>query len=629
MPGSQAPKTRPPTSKPPSTSGRTTRSTSRAETPAAEPLSTPQSPVDSALPAKPASWNQFSETSTATLCSNLLTDIAAHPDATQTVCTLIRCINLLLPEAFALVSDTNSQLNAISAKINSLLTNLQTEPAAPTPPAFAELGEKLDKVTSDIQKAAEAWQTVPPCSRAQTPPPSSAPLTTLALVGPTRAEISRNRCIQSQGCYILVEPESDGLKTTFDSLNAHMLTKKAELAWDAAWIAIKDSDAARTLKLTKKPKVTFKAALHLARGALDMNWGFGGALCKGQGATILLQCTPTYYDPEDLVAIPRFEEENGLHRGNVLSMTWCKLPHKRKPEQTMAVLKLEMRSHDLADRLIMEGRQLDYSPVLFRKASQEPMHCLHCQRYGHKAAKCVSGPGDMCSQCRGAHRIANCVDKAKKWCVPCQSDSHCSYNRECPTFKAKCTKFNNRCPENGTALFGAPPSNPLCPCDPRHHPIHHPTLTLMSVIAPKGSCKTLFNAQCLDIRSMDSHPSWGNRPMCKEPGQGEDWEHTGLTVRTTPLATGANATPLPPHVPTPMPQQPPSPTRIPTPPPRAYSPSAPTLVTPQRLTGSLIPPTTPARTLGDFTGLPYDVSPARLATRPQATSVASTATITQ
>ncbi|KAJ1299393.1 hypothetical protein OPQ81_011130 [Rhizoctonia solani] len=103
MPGSQAPKTRPPTSKPPSTSGRTTRSTLRAETPAAEPLSTPQSPVDSALPAKaplnPRTAKDFlvkagflesiSETSTAALCSNLLTNIAAHPDATQTVCTLI------------------------------------------------------------------------------------------------------------------------------------------------------------------------------------------------------------------------------------------------------------------------------------------------------------------------------------------------------------------------------------------------------------------------------------------------------------------------------------------------------------------------------------------------------------
>ncbi|KAJ1301858.1 hypothetical protein OPQ81_009085 [Rhizoctonia solani] len=332
MPGSQAPKVRPLTSKPPLTSGRATRSTLHAKTPVAEPLSAPQSPMDSTLPAKtplnPHATKDFLfkagflesnlEISTAALCSSLLTNITAHSEVTQSVCTLIRCVNLLLPEAFALVIDTNTQLSAISVKINTLLSSLQPAPTTPPLPALAELGEKLDKVMSDIQKVAEVWQMVPPmllCPDPLTPqhPP---------------------HCLGSC-CYILVKPESDGLKTAFDGLNAHTLTKKAKLAWDAAWTSIKDTDIAKTMKLTNKPRVTFKAMLQLARGgiryelgnqtqavllsdaciATDFEKGFRGASCKGQGATILLQCTPTYYNPEDPVAIPRFKEENGLHRG--------------------------------------------------------------------------------------------------------------------------------------------------------------------------------------------------------------------------------------------------------------------------------------------------------------------------
>ncbi|KAJ1300442.1 hypothetical protein OPQ81_005260 [Rhizoctonia solani] len=255
MPGSQAPKVRPLTSKPPLTSGRATRSTSHAKTPAAEPLSAPQSPMDSTLPAKtplnPHTAKDFlfkvgflesnSEISTAALCSSLLTDITAHSEVTQSVCTLIHCCHL-----------SQNQYPSLELATSTCHSPL---------PALTELGEKLDKVTSDIQKVAEVWQMVPPHSCAWTPSPPSTPLTALAPVGPTHVELSRNRCIQSQGCYILVKPESDGLKTTFDGLNVHTLTKKAELAWDAAWTLIKDTDIAKTMKLTNKPRVTFKAAL--------------------------------------------------------------------------------------------------------------------------------------------------------------------------------------------------------------------------------------------------------------------------------------------------------------------------------------------------------------------------------
>ncbi|CCO33014.1 hypothetical protein RSOLAG1IB_09317 [Rhizoctonia solani AG-1 IB] len=676
MPNSQATKR---AAKPTSTSTVVTRSTSLSGTGAAEPLPTPQSPKDSPLPVKaPRSASTAkdflcragfidskSEISTAALCSNLLAGIADRPDVSQTTCALIRCVNLILPEAFSLVSSANSQLCAITDKLDTLLSNAEKEPASPpTPPVLAELGEKLDKVTQNIQKATESWQSVPQRSRAS--PPPNAPPVTPAPAGPTRAEIAKNKRIQSQGRHILVEPNSDTIKKSLDALNARMLVTKAELAWDAAWSAIKDTSVPKALHLTGKPRVVFKAALRLARGGIryeledrtqaallsdaristEFEKGFGGASCKGQGATILLQCAPIHYNPDDPAATHRFEEENELNRGDVLSMSWCKPPHKRKPEQTMAVLKLEMRSHDLADRLITEGGQLDCASVLFRKANQEPLRCLRCQRYGHKAVKCVSGPNDVCSQCGEAHRIANCTNKGKKWCVPCQSDAHCSFDRECPTFRAECTKFNTRRPDNKNMLFGPGPPRPY---DPRHRPINYPLAypPAQDFLAAVGRTP-LFEARTKVFKDMGGRPAWAGRvDSRKERGQGDPWD-TG-NVRTAPRMpgrSGPNAIPIaPPRLTVPVPFPAPSPltpqvadapSRAHTPPHGAYSPSRPIPTTPARTAGTHSAPATPRRARTSYADhVPVSASPVFTLVasvpflRPSSPSSASTCTVTQ
>ncbi|KAJ1301811.1 hypothetical protein OPQ81_009039 [Rhizoctonia solani] len=275
MPGSQPPRTRSLTSKPPLASSTAARSTSLSGTPAPEPLDTPQSPIDSTLPAKTplnacaakdflckASFLESkTETCMAMLCSNLLVAITTCQDISQTVCTLIHCVTLIMPEAFALVCQTNSQLTTILDKIDTLLSNSDKEPTASSPPVLAELGEKLDRVTQDIQKAAETWQTVPPAPGLRPPPPTSTPHALTTPLGLTHVEIAKNRCIQSQGCFILIEPNLESMKSSFDSLSTHTLTTKAELAWEAAWPTIEGTGIAKALNLSGKPQITFKAAL--------------------------------------------------------------------------------------------------------------------------------------------------------------------------------------------------------------------------------------------------------------------------------------------------------------------------------------------------------------------------------
>ncbi|KAF8597954.1 hypothetical protein BDV93DRAFT_425236, partial [Ceratobasidium sp. AG-I] len=78
--------------------------------------------------------------------------------------------------------------------------------------------------------------------------------------------------------------------------------------------------------------------------------------------------------------------------------------------------------------------------------------CLSCQKYGHMAKKC-RGLGDICSQCGGGHRSADCDNREKKFCVSCDTDSHCLYDRACPTFREECKLFNLRRPENKSRFF--------------------------------------------------------------------------------------------------------------------------------------------------------------------------------
>lgn len=227
------------------------------------------------------------------------------------------------------------------------------------------------------------------------------------------------------------------------------------------------------------------ALLSKTRVAKAFEQGFGDVSCRGQGAVVLLQCAPVTWCPEEPEAVRSLERENKLEKGDILAASWVKPVHKRGPNQTKAVVRLDLRSQELADRLITEGGQLEYSPVNFRKEKQEPIRCLKCQRYGHKAVKCKTSQ-DTCSQCGGAHRSAQCDMRNLKHCVSCNAEDHCSYERSCPTFRAECARFNQRRPENASRFYDTTKTQVPFPMPNR--PIHHPAVaTLADAMAPLNS----------------------------------------------------------------------------------------------------------------------------------------------
>jgi hypothetical protein len=138
---------------------------------------------------------------------------------------------------------------------------------------------------------------------------------------------------------------------------------------------------------------TQAALLSDARIAAEFEKGFGEASCKGQGAMILLQCAPVTYDPKDPAAINKFNSENMLNAGDVLSLDWCKPPHKHKPDQTTAVLKLKLRSHELATASSPKGASSTIRASFSGRPGRNPPDASGARPRGTKPLHAKTGQG--------------------------------------------------------------------------------------------------------------------------------------------------------------------------------------------------------------------------------------------
>jgi hypothetical protein len=83
---------------------------------------------------------------------------------------------------------------------------------------------------------------------------------------------------------------------------------------------------------------------------------------------------------------------------------------------------------------------------------QEPSQCLKCRKWGHFANKCLATK-DTCGTCGGDHWTNACNETNKRYCAPCKSNSHASWDRQCPEFLKRCASFDESHPENTLKYF--------------------------------------------------------------------------------------------------------------------------------------------------------------------------------
>ena len=112
-------------------------------------------------------------------------------------------------------------------------------------------------------------------------------------------------------------------------------------------------------------------------------------------------------------------------------------------------------SANVANYIIHDGIDIGGLQVRGERLKQEPIQCLKCRGWEHKAQDCTVQT-DICGTCRDNHHTGDCTIKDKLYCASCKTEEHVSWDRKCPEFKRHCEDYDRKFPENNFIYFPTP-----------------------------------------------------------------------------------------------------------------------------------------------------------------------------
>ena len=166
---------------------------------------------------------------------------------------------------------------------------------------------------------------------------------------------------------------------------------------------------------------------------------------------VVVYFVPLTFDTDDPEGLREIESANGLPNLSIASMRWIKPPDRRSPRQLVAHAIVAFSDPKAANKALVEGLTICQRKLDTVKSKREPVRCMKCQLWGHLAGSCLAEL-DTCGSCGENHRSDHC-NSPGKFCTPCGIDGHSSWERDCPTFYAKCKEMDMRTPENQLAYF--------------------------------------------------------------------------------------------------------------------------------------------------------------------------------
>jgi hypothetical protein len=167
---------------------------------------------------------------------------------------------------------------------------------------------------------------------------------------------------------------------------------------------------------------------------------------------VLLRGVPIIFDPSNEDHLREVEEVNELTKYSLLKAKWIKPEARRRKGQTHAHISALIAKAETANSIIQKGIDICGARIWPEKLKREPLQCMRCRRWGHFAVNCFE-PGDTCGTCGEAHRTSQCKSTDKKHCVSCNTDTHTSWDRNCPEFVHRCKVFDENHPENKMVYF--------------------------------------------------------------------------------------------------------------------------------------------------------------------------------
>ena len=177
-----------------------------------------------------------------------------------------------------------------------------------------------------------------------------------------------------------------------------------------------------------------------------------GACIKGRDYKVMLRWVPIIFNPDDRSQHRELEEGNELPAHSVQKARWIKPVNRRRPGQIKAHLILTLASPDTANQVIKKGIDICGVRVRGEKTRQEPLQCLKCRGWEHKAQDCQAQT-ETCGTCGEDHRTNICQNKDKLYCASCKTNAHASWDRACPEFVRRCANYSISHPENDMVYF--------------------------------------------------------------------------------------------------------------------------------------------------------------------------------
>ena len=193
--------------------------------------------------------------------------------------------------------------------------------------------------------------------------------------------------------------------------------------------------------------------IHQPDVEIDVTANFAaGSSIKQRQYAILVPRIPLTFDPGNSTCLRELEEQNGLAKDVISKARWIKPEYRRSPEQRVAHASFLLNNAAAANYCIKNGLLICSVKVYPAKLKQEPTQCMKCRKWGHFAGDCTQAR-DTCGTCGGEHRTNNCTVKDRRYCVSCRSNTHASWDRNCPEFAKRCGWHDEKHPENTLRFF--------------------------------------------------------------------------------------------------------------------------------------------------------------------------------
>ena len=149
--------------------------------------------------------------------------------------------------------------------------------------------------------------------------------------------------------------------------------------------------------------------------------------------SILVPRIPLTFNLANEDHLREIKECNDMPADTIAKARWIKPVNRRALGQRAAHTIFTLRDITLTNECIRDSIKVCGLHIRSSRLKHEPMQCMKCRCWGHFVHTCMADT-DTCRTCGEEHRTNECINKDKTFCISCKSNSHASWDRECPEF---------------------------------------------------------------------------------------------------------------------------------------------------------------------------------------------------